>query len=149
MAHTIQLYQYSGDPRIVSKTLGSPVSEHTFLLKEGCSIDRPVIQFSAAAAIMATLNYCYIPDFGRYYWITDRNSMVNGVVELTLESDPWTSFATQLRAATATVDRQPDEKKADGYIQDNQYIGKSYKKIFERDFPNELTDFSYILMTVG
>ena len=149
MAHTIQLFQYSGDPRIVSKTLGSPVSEHTFLLKEGCSIDRPVIQFSAAAAIMATLNYCYIADFGRYYWITDRNSIVNGVVELTLESDPWMSFATQLRGVTATVDRQPNERKADAYIQDNQYIGKTYKKIFERDFPNELNDFSFILMTVG
>lgn len=149
MAHTIALYQYTGDSRVVSKQLGSAVSEHSFLLKDGCSIDKPVISFSAPANIAATLNYAYIADFGRYYWITDRNSTTNGVVELTLESDPWTSFATQLRGVTATVDRQPDERKADAYIQDNQYIGKSYKKIFERDFPNELTDFTFILMTVG
>ena len=147
MAHTIQLFQYSGDPRIVSKILGTPVSEHTFLLKEGCSIDRPVIQFSAAAAIMATLNYCYIPDFGRYYWITDRSSMVNGVMELTLESDPWTSFDTQLRAVTATVDRSASNWQ--GFLYDNGYQILAYKTSAIRNFPNSIDNDTMILTTVG
>lgn len=147
MAHTIQLFQYSGDPRIVSKTLGTPVSEHTFLLKEGCSIDRPVIQFSAPAAIMATLNYCYIPDFGRYYWITDRNSMVNGVMELTLESDPWTSFDTQLRAVSATVDRSASNWQ--GFLYDNGYQILAYKTAAIRNFPNAIDNDTMILTTVG
>lgn len=147
MAHTIQLFQYSGDPRIVSKTLGTPVSEHTFLLKEGCSIDRPVIQFSAAAAIMATLNYCYIQDFGRYYWITDRNSMVNGVVELTLESDPWTSFDRQLREVSATVDRSASNWQ--GFLYDNGYQILAYKTAAIRNFPNAIDNDTMILTTVG
>lgn len=147
MAHTIQLFQYSGDPRIVSKILGTPVSEHTFLLKEGCSIDRPVIQFSAAANIMATLNYSYIPDFGRYYWITDRNSIVNGVIELTLESDPWTSFATQLRAVKATVDRSASHWQ--GFLYDNGYQILAYKTSAIRNFPNSIDNDTMILTTVG
>ena len=147
MAHTIQLFQYSGDPRIVSKTLGSPVSEHTFLLKEGCSIDRPVIQFSASASIMATLNYCYIADFGRYYWITDRNSMVNGVMELTLESDPWTSFDTQLRAVSATVDRSASNWQ--GFLYDNGYQILAYKTAAIRNFQNAIDNDTMILTTVG
>ena len=147
MAHTIQLFQYTGDPRIVSKVVGTPVSEHTFLLKEGCSIDRPVIQFSAAANIMATLNYSYIADFGRYYWITDRNSIVNGVVELTLESDPWTSFATQLRAVTATVDRSASNWQ--GFLYDNGYQLLAYKTAAIRNFPNAIDDDTMILTTVG
>lgn len=147
MAHTIQLFQYSGDPRIVSKILGTPVSEHTFLLKEGCSIDRPVIQFSAQAAIMATLNYSYIPDFGRYYWITDRSSMVNGVMELTLESDPWTSFNTQLRAVKATVDRSASNWQ--GFLYDNGYQILAYKTSAIRNFPNSIDNDTMILTTVG
>lgn len=98
---------------------------------------------------MATLNYAYIDAFQRYYFIKDRNMTVSGVCELTLESDPLQSFAAQLALVPATITRQQDERKADGYIQDNKYIGKSYKKIFERDFPVSLDDFSFILMTVG
>lgn len=147
MAHTIALYQYTGDSRVVSKQLGAAVSEHTFLLKDGCSIDKPTISFSAAANIMATLNYAYIADFGRYYWITDRNSTVNGVVELTLESDPWMSFGTQLRGVTATVDRSASNWQ--GFLYDNGYQLLAYKTAAIRNFPNAIDDDTMILTTVG
>lgn len=147
MAHTIALYQYTGDSRVVSKQLGSAVSEHSFLLKDGCSIDKPVISFSAPANIAATLNYAYIADFGRYYWITDRNSTTNGVVELTLESDPWTSFATQLRGVTATVDRSASNWQ--GFLYDNGYQLLAYKTAAIRNFPNAIDDDTMILTTVG
>lgn len=147
MAHTIALYQYTGDSRVVSKQLGAAVSEHTFLLKDGCSIDKPTISFSAPANIMATLNYAYIADFGRYYWITDRNSTVNGVVELTLESDPWMSFDAQLRGVTATVDRSASNWQ--GFLYDNGYQLLAYKTAAIRNFPNAIDDDTMILTTVG
>lgn len=37
-------------------------------------------------------NYCYIPEFRRFYWITLRNVLRTGVTELTLKSDPLMSF---------------------------------------------------------
>lgn len=37
-------------------------------------------------------NYCYIPAFRRYYWITERNVLRTGLTELTLKSDPFMSF---------------------------------------------------------
>lgn len=147
MAHTIALYQYTGDSRVVSKQLGAAVSEHSFLLKDGCSIDKPTISFSAPANIMATLNYAYIADFGRYYWIVDRNSTVNGVVELTLESDPWTSFAAQLRGVTATVDRSASNWQ--GFLYDNGYQLLAYKTAAIRNFPNAIDNDTMILTTVG
>lgn len=147
MAHTITLYQYTGDSRVVSKQLGAAVSEHTFLLKDGCSIDKPTISFSAPANIMATLNYAYIADFGRYYWIVDRNSTVNGVVELTLESDPWMSFGAQLRGVTATVDRSASNWQ--GFLYDNGYQLLAYKTAAIRTFPNAIDDDTMILTTVG
>lgn len=149
MAINISLYQISDAENVVPKTVGTAVSTHTVTLKNGCSIDKPVISFSGGSAIMATLNYAYIDTFQRYYFIRDRRMTVNGVCELTLESDPLQSFSSALLQVPATITRQQDERKADGYIQDNKYIGKSYRKIFERDFPVGLDDFSFILMTVG
>lgn len=149
MAINISLYQISDAENVVPKTVGTAVSTHTVTLKDGCSIDKPVVSFSGGSAIMATLNYAYIDTFQRYYFIRDRRMTVNGVCELTLESDPLQSFSAPLLQVPATITRQQDERKADGYIQDNKYIGKSYRKIFERDFPVGLDDFSFILMTVG
>lgn len=37
-------------------------------------------------------NYCYIPEFRRFYWITERNVYRTGVTELSLKSDPLMSF---------------------------------------------------------
>ena len=150
MAITISLYQITEPENVFPKTIpAQPVSSHTITLKEGCSIDKPTISFSVGAAIMATLNYAYIDSFGRYYWIRDRNMLVNGVCEMTLESDPLQSFATQIKAVPATITRTENRLLADAYIMDDRYIGKSYKQITTLDFPTMLTDFSYILMTVG
>lgn len=37
-------------------------------------------------------NYCFIPAFRRYYWITERNVYRTGITTLTLMSDPLMSF---------------------------------------------------------
>lgn len=37
-------------------------------------------------------NYCYIPDFRRFYWITEREVYRTGITALTLVSDPLMSF---------------------------------------------------------
>lgn len=150
MAITISLYQVSEAENVFPKTLpAQPVSSHTITLKDGCSIDNPTVSFSGGSAIMATLNYAYIDSFGRYYFIRDRKMTVSGVCELTLESDPLQSFATQIKAVPATITRTQNERKADAYLLDNKYIAKSYKQIVTKDFPNELSDYSFILMTVG
>ena len=149
MAINISLYQITDAENVVPKTLGTAVSTHTITLKDGCSIDKPTVSFSGSSAIMATVNYAYIDAFGRYYFIRDRNMTVNGVCELTLESDPLQSFSAQLLAIPATITRTQNERLADAYLVDNKYIAKSYKQIVTRDFPNELNDFSFILMTVG
>ena len=149
MAINISLYQISDAENVVPKTLGTAIATHTIVLKEGCSIDRPVVTFSGGSAIMATLNYAYIDAFGRYYFIRDRNMQSYGICELTLESDPLQSFWDSLQNVEATVTRQEDKDKSDAYLVDGKYMAKSYKQITTRDFPTSLDDFSYILMCVG
>lgn len=150
MAINISLYQITDDEIVFPKTIPyDPVATHTITLKDGCSIDRPVVSFSGGAAIMATINYAYIDAFGRYYFIRDRNMLVNGVCELTLESDPLQSFSNDILSIDATIRRQEDRTKSDAYIMDQKYIGKAYQRIMTRDFPIGLDDFSFILMTVG
>ena len=147
MAITLNLYQVSDDINVMGKSIPQPTSTHTILLKEGCSVDRPVVTFSAMASAIAPLNYAYIDTFGRYYFIAERRSLVNGVVELTLESDPLQSFMSQIRGVNATITR--NEYSTQGYLNDNGYNALAYEKIMHKSFEHSLDDFSYILITVG
>lgn len=147
MAITMSLYQVSDDINVMGKNIPTATSTHTILLKDGCSVDNPVVTFSAAASAIAPLNYAYIDTFGRYYFITDRKSLVNGVVELTLESDPLQSFKTEIGNCDAIIRRQ--ENDANGYLQDDQYNAMAYEAVATRPWPNAIDDFSFILMTVG
>lgn len=146
MAITMTLYTTNDDERVVGKSL-TTVASHTITLKVGCSIDAPTVSFTASIASLANVNYAYIDAFGRYYFIRDRKSLVNGMVELTLESDPWNSFASQLRACNATIVR--NENASNGYLVDNEYQLLAYNTVVTRTFPAGLTDESIILMTVG
>lgn len=147
MAINISLYQVTDDVNVLGKTIPAPTSTHTITLKDGCSIDNPVVSFSAQAAALAPLNYAYIDTFQRYYWITDRKSLHNGIMELTMESDPLDSFRAQLLQRQATINR--NENIAQAYLNDAQYQAMSYQAIATKRFSGELNDFSYILMTVG
>lgn len=147
MAITMNLYQVSDDINVMGKSIPQPTSTHTILLKEGCSVDRPVVTFSAMASAIAPLNYAYIDTFGRYYFIAERRSLVSGVVELTLESDPLQSFMSQIRSVPATITR--NEYSTQGYLNDNGYNALAYEKIMHKSFEHSLDDFSYILITVG
>ena len=148
MAITMNLYTISEDERVVGKTIPvSPLSSHTITLKDGCSVDEPVVTLTASVASIASANYAYIDTFGRYYWIRNRKSLVNGVVELTLESDPWNSFASQLRNCQATITRNQNGK--NGYLMDEKYQLLAYNSVVTREFPSGLTDESLLLMTVG
>lgn len=147
MAITMSLYQVTDDVNVLGKTIPAPTSTHTITLKDGCSIDNPVVSFSAQAAALAPLNYAYINTFQRYYYITDRKSLINGVMELTLESDPLQSFMDAIKARSATVTRSASEY--NGYLKDSGYNAVAYEGVQYKQFPNAMDDCSCIMVTVG
>lgn len=147
MAINVTLYTTSDAVNVVGKTL-TQLSTHTVTLKDGCSVDHPVVQLTGAASSLAAANYAYIDIFDRYYWIGDRASKLNGVIEVSMISDPWESFKTQLRECEAIIDR--NENVLQGYLRDSTYPLLSYSKIATVAFPQALPDEGdIILMTVG
>ena len=149
MAITMSLYQINEDFHTVGKTIPTATSTHTIKLKDGCSIDNPIVSFSAQASAIAPLNYAYIDTFGRYYFIRDRKSLINGVVELTLESDPWESFRAQLLHVEATINRSAKNSLVNGFLMDSGYQLLAYKHCAIRNFPVGIDDDTMILTTVG
>lgn len=66
----IKFYRNTIPKNRLNRTLLNEVAL-TGHLKDGCSIENPVIKVSHNANIVLS-NYAYIPEFGRYYFITDH-----------------------------------------------------------------------------
>lgn len=147
MAINVTLYSTGDAVNVVGKTK-TQISTHTVTLKDGCSADRPVVQLTGAASSLASANYAYIDVFDRYYWITDRSSLNNGVISVSMVSDPWESFKTELEACEAIIDR--NENVMQGYLNDKSYPLLSFNKLATVAFPTALPDEGdIVLMTVG
>lgn len=92
---TLTIYNVESDPDHLQQTLpASAVGTYTGAARDPVSVDAPVIMVQAQ---ILTGNYAYIPEFGRYYWIREKNVLRNDLSVLTLESDPCMSFAAGIK----------------------------------------------------
>lgn len=93
-------------------------SEYNCILKSASGILRPVIELQLSITQAPAWNYAYIPDYNRYYWITD--CVYSGRLwEISLAVDPLASFKTDIGGSTLYVLRASAEK--DGAITDMMY----------------------------
>ncbi len=101
---TINLYNISDDPRKVVKTLGSATALQCELVYPSDLLN-PVIRISATNW-SAMLNYMYIPDFNRYYYITEVTYENGGAVTIQGKVDPLMSYSTAILGLSVNVIRQ-------------------------------------------
>ena len=94
---------------------------YTCLLKDDTSTSRPSIEikWNGTSSAPASNNYCYIPDFGRYYWVdswtySDRKWIANCTV------DVLATFKTQIGSSSKYVLRSASTY--DKYAPDNKYV---------------------------
>lgn len=94
-------------------------------IKSDCSIHNPVITFDLFAIAdndIAKFNYAYIPEFHRYYWITDI-SWSRGYWDISMSIDVLASYRAAIGNATLYVLRAASDY--NGNIIDNLYPVKT------------------------
>ena len=74
--------------------------EKEIVLKEGCNITKPVILFQTVQAV--AYNYFYIPDWGRYYFLSE-GKIVENMYEVSLIEDYLASFKTDIGSTSASI----------------------------------------------
>lgn len=144
---TIELYRNLSDNKVVDKKLTLLKTLENVKLLGEFDILRPLLRVSREtfANLYADCNYCFIPDFGRYYFIEKK--LESNFVFLRCEVDVRKTFADALRGLTCTITRNENLK--NGYLPDASYKTYAYEKIVCKAFPNKFNNDSIILMTVG
>ena len=68
---TIKLYINRSDKNVLDKNITQVGSDITGTLRDDCSVVDPVIKVEGLAANITGVNYAYIQEFNRYYYINN------------------------------------------------------------------------------
>lgn len=101
----INLYKNSAEPNKVDKTAElSTVGTISGALRQECSLINPeiIIQYDKPP----DFNYCYIANFGRYYYVENIVSMRQNLWRVRLRCDVLMTYKTQILNLNARIARQ-------------------------------------------
>ena len=100
----ITLYKYTGEENVIDKkiTTLTPIATLTGTLRDGSNLLTPSIMIEDNDNLILTdkPNYCYIPEFNRYYYITNVSIYRNILRVLSLKVDVLYSFKTSVLLTT-------------------------------------------------
>ncbi|MBP5411785.1 MAG: hypothetical protein J6Y47_00865 [Bacteroidales bacterium] len=127
----------------------SPVTVQslTGTLREKTSMLHPEITIQSNIANVGSINYMYIEDFGRYYWIHDIEVINNSLFVIHADVDTLYSFKTEILTNSAIIARQ--ENVYNLYLSDPAFLAYQGAKITTHKFNYTFDTLSYVLAVAG
>ena len=144
MSITITFYNMTSPVISVDKSM-SQVLSLTGSLREESNIINPEILIQAAS--ISNINYAYIPEFNRYYFVTEIKSVRTNVWRVYLHVDVLYSFRSAIRNNKALIYRQQNNFNL--LLDDGIFRCKQNPRIFHYAMPAGLGNWNYILITMG
>lgn len=144
----IVLYVNNSERQAINKTLTNGLTL-TGSLRNESSVINPTILIETSNP--SSYNYAYIPEFGRYYFITDMVSVRTNLWRMSLSVDVLMSFKTQILNLDVIVsDVSLGEPEFSTYMEGEQWKSTVKTKTDVINFPNGLLNSGeYILITSG
>ena len=107
MSFRIILYTNNSPLNKVDKNIVQ-VGYGTGVFRESTNIVEPTIKFQTqlTTETLKRVNYAYIEEFARYYFVTDITSLVNELWALSMHIDVLMTYKNEIRRQYAVVARQ-------------------------------------------
>ena len=93
------------------------------------------------------INYMYIPDFGKYYFLKSPTIERNGYTSFRAEEDVLMTYRDQIRQESGIILRQENEGNL--YLVDGEYPTENRNKISFKEFPNGFNAGLSYYLTIG
>ena len=142
----INFYKNSSEKNKIGKFLSSVLTLNGNLRDE-CSITSPSILVESTSLV--DYNYCYIPEFKRYYFISDITSVRNNLWRVSLKCDVLESFKKDILNLSCIVDKQQNQSYSNN-IDDGSYINRADSFVEIANYQNGFNSSGeFILITAG
>ena len=142
----IYMYTNHSDAREIYKDI-TYVDYVTGVFKDTQNVNRIIVNLETSYASLANVNYIYMPDFGRWYYITEKSVVNSSITQVVLETDTLMTYREAIQSFTCLClrsqtkyNRQQVDEKLPKVVKDLVYI---------REIGNPLTSENIILVTVG
>lgn len=142
---TVELKYNSSDNNTINKSI-TAVDTATCTIKEPMDIETPHIILNTFN--YSSVNYVYIPDLNRYYFVTDIINLTGGRVELVLDVDVLESFKSAILSLSAIIEKQ--QNTGNKYFNDGSFNVLAREFLTTYNFPAGFDDSGeFILITCG
>ena len=143
----IKLYKTSSPRKKLVKELSDGITL-VGTLRAQSSVMAPT--FTVQDTAVVGYNYCYIPDFGRWYYTNGIDALRSNLYELSLGIDVLMTYAAEIRKNYAIVDKVESFGAAYNYINDGSWVNTNRMKQSIINFPTGFNDNGeFILITAG
>lgn len=134
----VELYINKSDDKHLYKDI-SKVAEVEVSLKSKTSILDPILQLKANVDYSANCNYLYIPQYDRFYFITNFSSVNKGLWEIACHVDVLSSNRVEILQQTCVVSRQ--ENLYNLNLDDGTLKATADPIVITKNFPKSVKDF--------
>lgn len=142
----IVLYANASEINAVDKNL-TELTTLTGTLREQSSIIDPIITISDIDDYIGSMNYAYIPEFNRYYFITNVESVRNNLWKVSFHVDVLFTYRDAIRANSAIIER--NENEYDLKLNDGLFRTQQNPRIAQFPFPNGFNQWNFVLAVAG
>lgn len=142
----IVLYTNASEINAVDKKL-TELTTLTGTLREQSSIIDPVITISGIDSYVGQMNYAYIPDFNRYYFITNVESVRNNLWKVSFHVDVLFTYRDAIRENSAIIER--NENEYDLKLNDGLFRTQQNPRIKQFPFPKGFDHWNFVLAVAG
>ena len=143
---TLELYSNSSEYAALDKDLELQLTL-SGILREDSSIIDPSILVEDLDDYITDINYAYIPEFGRYYFITNIESVRNHLWRLSLHVDVLHTYADGIRANSGIIER--NENLYDLQLNDGLFKTRQNPRIAQYPFPSGFNTWNFVLAVAG
>lgn len=142
---TITLYTNKSDKNVMDKSI-TKIKDRTGTLRNDCSVIDPVIALEDIGSDITAVNYAYIAEFGRYYFI--NNIICKGnLFELEMHVDVLMTYKEGIRSNYGVIAR--NEKTYNLYLQDGVMKTYANPHIQIKQFPDGFSSYNFIFCVAG
>ena len=128
----------------------SIIDDVSATIKGALSVENPVLILQYKSDIQSNVNYVYIPEYNRYYFVTDIINLTGGRYELHCKVDVLMSFKDYILNLSCIVDKQSSKDNANMYLDDGSFVVQSKEFVDTINFPRGFNDNGeFILITAG
>lgn len=145
MSFSIELMNNQEELNKISKR---PISVMTLTgtLREETDIVNPQINIEYAGTLV-NVNYMYIAEFHRYYFITKKESVRTGLWRIYAHCDVLKTYSEAILGTECVVARS--ESRYNLYLNDSAFKAYSNPRLQIAKFPNKFTGEDYVLVMKG